>query len=239
MVTKILLKTRSGEFDLESIHSLNLRDLGISDLGCISECTSLERLNLSRNDICKLTKLAGLNNLTHLNLSANRIVSLEGLQALESLQHLNLVGNLIGSVDSLRCLTGLDKLKTLRLCDKIQELSNPVCLHQNYMSDMIALFPNLEWLDGEKLIGRGSEFFQMCRKINDSLEVRHESKTDKLPKPEKWVSDDFWEPSKKFEESILSDASEGLDALLMSCKYTLHKSEETLKSLKDASSSNS
>lgn len=28
MVTKILLKTRSGEFDLESIHSLNLRDLG-------------------------------------------------------------------------------------------------------------------------------------------------------------------------------------------------------------------
>jgi len=28
MVTKILLKTRSGEFDLESIHSLNLKDLG-------------------------------------------------------------------------------------------------------------------------------------------------------------------------------------------------------------------
>ena len=50
--------------------------VGISDLGCISECTSLERLNLSRNDISKLTKLAGLNNLTHLNLSANRIVSL-------------------------------------------------------------------------------------------------------------------------------------------------------------------
>ncbi len=41
--------------------------------------------------------------------------------------------------------------------------------------------------------------------------VKHESKTDKLPKPEKWVADDFWEPSKKFEESILSDASEGLD----------------------------
>ena len=29
--------------------------VGISDLGCISECTSLERLNLSRNDISKLT----------------------------------------------------------------------------------------------------------------------------------------------------------------------------------------
>ena len=56
------------------------------------------------------------------------------------------------SVDSLRCLTGLDKLKTLRLCDKIQELSNPVCLHQNYMSDMIALFPNLEWLDGMYIV---------------------------------------------------------------------------------------
>ena len=55
-------------------HSISF--VGISDLGCISECASLERLNLSRNDICKLTKLAGLNNLTHLNLSANRIVSL-------------------------------------------------------------------------------------------------------------------------------------------------------------------
>lgn len=72
--------TRKIKFDSQLWFSLcpniSVSFVGISDLGCISECASLERLNLSRNDICKLTKLAGLNNLTHLNLSANRIVSL-------------------------------------------------------------------------------------------------------------------------------------------------------------------
>ncbi|CAC5426355.1 Leucine-rich repeat-containing protein 61 [Mytilus coruscus] len=238
IITKVLLKTRSGEFDLESIHSLSLRELGISDLGCISECASLERLNLARNDISKLTKLAGLNNLTQLNLSANRIVSLEGLQSLESLQHLNLAGNLIGSIDSLRCLTGLDKLKTLRLCDRTHDLSNPVCMNKSYRTDMISMFPNLEWLDGEKLIGRGSEVFQLCQKIEEALEARQESESlSHLPKPSKWVPDEYWEPSNKFEESILSDASEELEALLMSCKYSVKKSEDTLNSLKESSKS--
>lgn len=48
---------------------------GLSDLGCISECTQLERLNLSRNDLTKLNKLAGLGNLSSLNLSGNRITN--------------------------------------------------------------------------------------------------------------------------------------------------------------------
>lgn len=55
------------------------------------------------------------------------------------------------SVESLRCLTGLDKLKTLRLQDKTQDLSNPVCLGKNYRADMLSLFPNLEWLDGKNM----------------------------------------------------------------------------------------
>ncbi|KAJ8304936.1 hypothetical protein KUTeg_018519 [Tegillarca granosa] len=148
-ITKQLLKTRSGEFDLESIHTLNLRNLGITDLGSVGECTGLERLNLSRNDITKLTKLAGLTNLTYLNISANRISSLEGLQALDNLQTLNLAGNLVGSVDSLRCLTGLDKLQDLRLCDHVQGLSNPMCMNSNYKSDVSNLFPNLKTLDGK------------------------------------------------------------------------------------------
>ncbi len=48
----------------------------LSDLGCLGECTALERLNLSKNDISKLHALAGLTNLVYLNLSANRIQAL-------------------------------------------------------------------------------------------------------------------------------------------------------------------
>ena len=56
--------------------TLFLLSLDISDLGCIGECTNLERLDLSRNDISKLFALAGLSNISYLNLSGNRITSL-------------------------------------------------------------------------------------------------------------------------------------------------------------------
>lgn len=48
----------------------------LEDLGCIGECTGLERLDLSFNSLSRLHKLAGLENLQVLNLSANRISSL-------------------------------------------------------------------------------------------------------------------------------------------------------------------
>ena len=49
---------------------------GISSLGCIGECSALERLDLTNNDISKLYPLASLTNLTYLSLSRNRISSL-------------------------------------------------------------------------------------------------------------------------------------------------------------------
>ena len=48
----------------------------LSDLGCVGECSALERLDLSYNDITRLYALAGLTALTDLNLTANRISSL-------------------------------------------------------------------------------------------------------------------------------------------------------------------
>lgn len=59
-----------------SLHFVYYLNLDIGDLGCIGECTSLERLDLSYNAVTKLHKLAGLENLQYLNLSANRITSL-------------------------------------------------------------------------------------------------------------------------------------------------------------------
>ncbi|OWF45968.1 leucine-rich repeat-containing protein 61-like [Mizuhopecten yessoensis] len=236
-ITKALLKTRSGEFELESIHSINLRELGISDLGCIGECTGLERANLSRNEITKLTKLAGLTNLAILNLSANRIMSLEGLQALDNLQSLNLAGNLIGGVENLRCLTGLDKLESLTVNDKT--LSNPFCINQGYKKDIAKMFPRLRTIDGERLHGRGSEVFEMCKDIEEALEMRSSNSGDtKLSKVEEWLPDNFWTfSSRKFDQTNLADADEQLQGLLYSCQLLSEKADAALSPVRPTSSS--
>ncbi|XP_069138618.1 leucine-rich repeat-containing protein 61-like [Argopecten irradians] len=235
-VTKALLKTRSGEFELESIHSINLRELGISDLGCIGECTGLQRANLSRNDITKLTKLAGLSNLTALNLSANRIMTLEGLQALDNLQSLNLAGNLIGGVENFRCLQGLEKLESLTVNDKA--LSNPFCVNVGYRKELSKLLPKLRTIDGERLHGRGSEVFEMCKEVEEALEMRSNTSRDpKITKAEDWLPEDYWKFStKKFEQTNLADADEQLQGLLFSCQLLSEKADASLSSLKSGQS---
>lgn len=210
-----------------------LKNLDISDLGCVGECTSLERLDLSYNSLTKLHKLAGLENLQFLNLAANRITSLEGLQVLDNLEKLNLAGNLIGGVDSLRCLTGLEKLHSLRLRDVTKGLSNPVCMNHNYVSDIRAMFPNLVSLDGERLKGRGSEVFKTFKEIDVALAKRCEEGDVALPGAEPWVSDVFWEPSSRFEESMLGDAQQQLEDLLASCQRLSNSADEKLQKLKE------
>lgn len=235
-IDKALLKTKSGEFDLESIHSVSLKDLGLEDLGCIGECVGLERLDLSFNSISKLHRLASLEKLESLNLSANRISSLEGLQGLENVQKLNLAGNLIGGVDSLRCLTGLEKLTSLRLKDATKGLSNPVCMNSSYRNDILRMFPNLITLDGERVKGRGSDVYKMLREIDEAIVERsevsiHDSENQAL----EWVPDSYWEPSRKFEQTMLGDAEQQLQDLLTSCTRLSETADEKLQQLKSKS----
>ncbi|KAL4227405.1 axoneme assembly [Mactra antiquata] len=232
-VIKSLLKSKSGEFDIESIHTLDLKDMDLVDLGCLGECTSLERLDLSYNGISKLHKLAGLENLQYLNLSANRISSLEGLQVLDNLEKLNLAGNLIGGTDSLRCLTGLDKLTSLRLLDSVKGLSNPVCMNSNYENDVCQMFPNLISLDGERINGRGSDVFKLLKHIDNAIANRSDSNTSSNYPAEPWVNEDYWQPSNKFEQTIMGDAQQQLEDLLSSCKRLSNTADEKLQKLKE------
>ncbi|XP_060601375.1 leucine-rich repeat-containing protein 61-like [Ruditapes philippinarum] len=234
VITKNLLKLRSGEFDLESIHTVILKNLDISDLGCIGECSTLQRLDVSYNNLTKLHKLAGLENLQYLNLAANRISSLEGLQVLDNLEKLNLAGNLIGGVDSLRCLTGLEKLSSLRLRDNSKGLSNPVCMNSNYITDVMAIFPNLQTLDGERLKGRGSDVFKMLREIDTALANRTDGGDSREYAVESWVKDDYWQPSEKFEQTMLGDAQQQLEDLLSSCKRLSATADDKLQQLKES-----
>ncbi|XP_064608429.1 leucine-rich repeat-containing protein 61-like [Liolophura sinensis] len=234
-VTRMMLKARSGEFDVESIHSLSLRDMGLSELGCIGECSSLERLDLSGNELCQLYALASLVNLSSLNLTSNRISSLEGLQALDSLQILNVSGNNIRSVDGLRYVSGLEKLRELRLKDSLKGLTNPICSQPLYKSEVKAMFPDLLSLDGERLHGKGSELFQMCDEIDQAIKANAQSKdSGAVPVATDWTPEGFWEPrSTQFDQSSLHDAEQQLEILLKSCK---HLSEQAALSIQHATS---
>ncbi|ESO92658.1 hypothetical protein LOTGIDRAFT_233089 [Lottia gigantea] len=234
-ITKQFLKTISGEFEVESIHNINLQNLDINDLGSISDCTNLEQLDLSKNNLSKLHKLAGLDHLAVLNLSANRIHCLEGLQSLEGLCKLNLSGNLIGSIGELGCLTGLSNLKELRLEDYRTGLSNPLCHNTNYKQDVINLFPTLVSLNGERVSGKGSELFLMCQQIDKAIEESTNKAISNnnsiLPTP--WVDDNYWTlDTSSFDNSNLHDAEQQLEDLLKSCKKlsedAAHKLQEAM-----------
>ncbi|KAM3609483.1 uncharacterized protein V6R79_015600 [Siganus canaliculatus] len=218
-ITPALLKSRTGEFDLESILFLKLRGLGIHDLGCIGECVNVERLDLSGNNITNLAPLASLRLLSVLNLSSNRISNLESLRSCENIQNLNVAGNTISSIDSLHCLQSLKKLENIRLKDNTYNYSNPVCRNVSYRTIILDMFPNIKVLDGERVVGRGSDLYQLCKDIDDTIKAGLYKNGQLLEhsdcKP--WVEDNYWE-IKRSNNAIIEEAYKQFNDVLHECR---------------------
>lgn len=218
-ITTMLLKSHTGEFDLESILFLKLKNLGIYDLGCIGECINLERLDLSGNNITNLGPLSPLRRLLSLNLSANRISNLEPLATCESLQSLNVAGNVISSVDNLHSLKSLRKLENIRLKDNTYNFTNPVCKNPSYRPLILEIFPNMKVLDGERVVGRGSDLYQLCKDIDDSIKagMYKNGQLLEVRETEPWVDDSFWE-IKRSNNAIVDEAYKQFSDVLHECR---------------------
>lgn len=218
-ITAVLLKSRTGEFDLESILFLKLRGLGIHDLGCIGECINLERLDLSGNNISNLASLASLRLLSVLNLSANRISNLDALHSCDSLQNLNLAGNVISSIESLHCIASLRKLENIRLKDNTYNYSNPVCRNASYRSAVLEMFPSIKVLDGERVVGRGSDLYQLCKDIDDTIKAGLYKNGQLIEHPDckPWVEDSYWE-IKRSNNAIIEEAYKQFNDVLHECR---------------------
>ncbi|XP_002730855.1 leucine-rich repeat-containing protein 61-like [Saccoglossus kowalevskii] len=226
-ITRQMLKTRSGEFDLESIHTIIVKKEGIDDLGCIGECTSLQMLDASYNEISNVRPLSTLKQLTHLNLSANMISSLDPLKELENLKSLNIAGNLIGSTDALRCLQDLDDLESLRLNNQVKDLTNPICHSTLYKQTVLGILPRLKTLDGERVIGPGSELFRLCQELD--VVIQSNSPRDgpvkeyQIPRP--LLSDDFWN-DKSTDDRAMIEAEKQIQDVLAECRKLSLKADE-------------
>ncbi|XP_028815011.1 leucine-rich repeat-containing protein 61 [Denticeps clupeoides] len=218
-ITTVLLKSRTGEFELESILFLKLRSLGIYDLGCIGECINLERLDLSGNNILNLAPLASLRLLLVLNVSANRISNLEPISSCESLQSLNVAGNLIPSIESLQCLKPLRNLESVRLKDNTYNYSNPVCKNSAYRNVLLEMFPNIKVFDGERVVGRGSDLYQLCKDIDDTIKagLYKNGQLPDMPDCKPWVEDSFWE-IKRSNNAIVEEAYKQFNDVLHECR---------------------
>ncbi|XP_020347754.1 leucine-rich repeat-containing protein 61 isoform X2 [Oncorhynchus nerka] len=217
-VTAVLLKSRTGEFDLESILFLKLRGLGIYDLGCIGDCINLERLDLSGNNITNLAPLSSLRLLQILNVSANRISNLD-ISCCDSLQSLNVAGNLISSIDNIHCLQSLRKLENIRLKDNTYNYTNPVCKNSSYRNILLEMFPNIRVLDGERVVGRGSDLYKLCKDIDETIKAGfyRNGQLPELPGCKPWVDNDFWE-IKRSSNAIIDEAYKQFNDVLHECR---------------------
>ncbi|XP_054995007.1 leucine-rich repeat-containing protein 61 [Sorex araneus] len=213
-VTPELLKGRSGEFALDSILLLQLRGLGLAELGCLGECLGLEWLDLSGNALTQLGPLAALRQLAVLNVANNLLTALEPLAACESLRRLNVAGNLLAAPGQLQCLAGLPGLQDLRLRDPLARLSNPLCASPAYGAAVRELLPRLRVLDGQRVTGRGSDFYQLCRDLDRSLGP------GPGPAPaaaQPWVEPGYWEARPARSGSILEEACRQFRHALREC----------------------
>ncbi|XP_044535402.1 leucine-rich repeat-containing protein 61 [Gracilinanus agilis] len=233
-ITAQMLKALSGEFSLESILLLKLCGLGLVDLGCLGECLGLEWLDLSRNILTHLGPLASLRQLAVLNVSANRLTGIEPLASCESLQSLNVAGNLLAGVGQLQCLAGLQRLEHLRLQDPLARLSNPLCSSSSYRAAVWELLPGLKVIDGERVSGKGSEFYQLCRDLDKSLH-RSPGPVLELPGEAKpWVEPSYWKSPQGQENSILEDACRQFQDTVQEFQELSQKADDTLAQAEEA-----
>ncbi|XP_055662385.1 leucine-rich repeat-containing protein 61 [Falco peregrinus] len=227
-ITPQLLKASTGEFALESILLLKLRCRGIAHLGCLGDCANLEWLDLSGNAITQLGPLAALKSLTVLNLSCNRITSLEPLGSCHNLQSLNVAGNLVSSLQQLRCLTGLRRLESLRLHDPLAHLTNPLCAAPAYCTTLADMFPGLKAIDGERVSGRGSELYQLCRDLDSSLGHGAGAGAEPVRAAQPWVEAGFWEPRPPRHSSIMEEAYRQFGEALQECRELSHRADNAI-----------
>ncbi|XP_075276169.1 leucine-rich repeat-containing protein 61 [Opisthocomus hoazin] len=228
-ITAQLLKASTGEFALESILLLRLRSCGIAHLGCLGDCANLEWLDLSGNAIAQLGPLAALRALAVLNLARNRVASLEPLGACRRLQTLNLAGNRVRQLRQLRCLAGLRRLESLRLRDPLARLDNPLCAAPAYRDAVAAMLPGLKAIDGERLSGRGSELYQLCRDLDGSLgRDGADAGTEPPRAAQPWVEAGFWEPPPPRRSSIIEEAYKQFGEVLRECRELSRRADDTI-----------
>merc|ERR1719231_2200968 len=109
-ITDVLIKSKSGEYDLEMVRRLTISSMKLArsrnqivEIEGLDNLPLLERLDLSWNEIRRARNLAHLQALAFLDLRGNRVAdvddALDGLGGCAALRHLHLKGAEPGSAN--------------------------------------------------------------------------------------------------------------------------------------------
>ena len=145
-ITDQLLVSRAehNEGHLPTLEEISLHQQKLEKIEYINRvCADLKILQLQDNCIERMENLGRLRKLEYLNLAMNSIEKIENTEPLEKLEKMDLTLNFIGELSSIRVL-GLNNqnLKSLFL------MGNPCTQFDHYRDYVIALLPQLEFLDG-------------------------------------------------------------------------------------------
>ena len=113
-----------------------------------TKCSSLygvRNVNLWGCSLTDVDVVARMPNLESLSLSVNKLASLRVFARCANLVDLHLRKNDIADLDEVRFLVGLERMRTLWLCD------DPCALEPNYRMRVIAMLPSLLVLDGDEV----------------------------------------------------------------------------------------
>jgi len=148
MLSAAIVKIHSGNYDTSTVYNLDLKNLGLTDIGQLSAlCPDLITLDLSGNKLASLVGTEGLTKLEKLTLDRTS-VPLAGIGRIASLQHLSLRECGISQLSGLKS-EEFGKLVNLRYLDLRQNSVAQQATLPQFVREMV---PTVRQLNGEFLL---------------------------------------------------------------------------------------
>ena len=161
-LTLDIIMSRANTKNLDSIKTLNLWGLELSDISILSELPLLETISLSNNQIKDLSSFKVMKNIKELYLADNQIND----------------------------LNQIENLKNCKKLEKLVLKGNPVFNNPNYIKKSIEILPNLKTLDEKELKTIKSEMKDFpfiknkAKKVNGNSKQIYKNKSPGLKKAE-------------------------------------------------------
>ena len=162
-LTLDIIMSRANTKNLESIKTLNLWGLNLSDLSILSQLPLLETISLSNNQIKDISIFKTIKNIKELYLGENLISE----------------------------LNQIDNLKNCKKLEKLVLKGNPVSSNPNYIKKILEILPNLVTLDEKDVKSLKKENKDLpfiknkVQKMNGNNKQIYKNKSPPLKKSEK------------------------------------------------------
>ncbi|XP_051879952.1 LOW QUALITY PROTEIN: dynein axonemal assembly factor 11-like [Pristis pectinata] len=147
-ITESLIRQRAEHNNCEifSLEEITLHQQEIEKIEHIDKwCKDLKIVYFQNNLIPKIENVGRLKKLEYLNLALNNIERIENLDGCEFLKKLDLTVNFVGE------LTSVESLKVNVHLEELFLVGNPCYEFDSYRKFVIAVLPQLKWLDGKEI----------------------------------------------------------------------------------------